>query len=408
MKKIYRGWTVALTCTLLLAFAVAPGLNLSGIFIKPISEDFGISRTTVSLITTIYTIAGMAGSLMVGKVLKKVNIRLSMCVSIVALSLTYIARSFSQNIMPLYIFSAIAGLFVMQVAMVPTSLLVSNWFGSRMRGRVMGLVMAGTGLGSMILNPIIGMINANIGWRSSYLLIGIIQLAILLPLILITIKEKPEDVGLKRIGDDDMVAQQRVRGFKLKNAIKTKSFWLICGSALLFGMNGSSFMSNTLPFFSDIGFTAIEAAILGSATSAILIIGKISLGIICDKVGVKRASISFASLQILGMASLIFAMLVNRAFVFPAILFFGLGTSVATVCNPLITQEILGNRDYGSIYGIVTVFDTIGFGLGAMIGNIIFDSTGTYLYSWILGTILTTTLVIVMISEYKLRPQLDT
>lgn len=406
MKKIYRGWWIALTCTLLMAFAMAPGMNLTGVFIKPLEAEFGVPRTAITLQNTIYTITGMISSLFVGGFLRKLNIKKMMAISISVLGITYLLRGFCGAIWQLYILSAISGFFIMLVAQVPVSFLINNWFGSRMRGRVLGVVMAGTGIGATLLSPILSYINETVGWRTSFFLMGVIMLVVLLPLILLVVVATPAELGLVRIGDDDMDMRRESQGLMLKQALRTKSFWLMAVVVFLFAVNGSTVTSNQLAYFTDIGLPVMQAAAYASVGSIILIVGKIMLGVLCDKLGVRKTALYFTSVEILGMALLLCSSKIT-GLALPALIFFSVGTSVPTVCNPLMIEEIFGNRDFGSVFAIISIFANLGIGLGPLFGTIIFDLTQTYALAWACTTVFAVVLVLSIWLAYRNRPSLE-
>lgn len=406
MKKIYRGWWIALTCMLLMAFAFAPGMNLTGVFVKPIAEDFNISRTMVTTQITIQTIASLIITVFVGQILKRVNIKGMMSVGTAVVALCYILRAFCTNIYQLYICAAVNGAVVVLVASIPVSILVNNWFGSKIRGKVMGIVMAGTGIGATVLNPIFGYINDSFGWRYSYGLIGIVVLVLLLPLVIITVEKSPEALGLTRLGDaEDALASGDYSGLTLKRALRSRMFWFLCIVFFMFALAGSLFTANNVAFLSDIGFTAVEAASMAAIASAALILAKIALGVSCDRFGVKQSAIWVTFLVAAGGGLLVLSSQFSL-FALPGVILYSMGTAVPTVTMPLITEELFGNKEYGSIYSLLTAFSTIGLGVGPILGTLIFDTTQSYSFAWSLMLVLAVTMAAFIWLAYTAKKRL--
>lgn len=403
MKKIYHGWWIALTCTLLMALAFAPGMNLTGVFVKPIAEDFGVSRTAVTTQVTFYTVASMLLSPFVGFFLKKVKIKLLMSIFTFVLGVCYVLRFFTTSIPQLYILSAISGIAIVLITSIPVSILINNWFGPKMRGKVMGIVMAGTGIGATVLNPILSYINTTAGWRYSYLLIGAIILILLLPLVILTIVRAPEDIGAEPLGYDSLAAAvPMTSGYMMKDAIKTSMFWCLGIVFLFFAISGSLFTTNSLAYLSDIGFSEIDASLMISASSAALMLSKIALGALCDRFGVKKSALSVASLIIVGAIMLI----ISGQFTplaLPSVIIFCIGTAVPTVTMAMMTMEIFGYKDYSTIFSLISLFSNMGISIGPVLGSLIFDTTQSYTIAWIIDAILASVLVILIWYVYRQR-----
>ena len=78
--------------------------------------------------------------------------------------------------------------------------LLSKWF-IRKWGTALGITTAGASIGSMVIQPLVGIIAQNFGWRATYLFAGLLVLVLNVPLILFVLRDSPESMGLLPDGD---------------------------------------------------------------------------------------------------------------------------------------------------------------------------------------------------------------
>ena len=91
----------------------------------------------------------------------------------------------------------------------------------------------------------------------------------------------------------------------------------------------------------------------------------------------------------------------------PAVLVFGLGNALPTVCIPLIVVWIFGNREYGSIIGIMTGLASLGMIMGPLAGSIVFDNTGSYIPAWIAVVIISVVMAVLTGVGHKMKKKTD-
>ncbi len=93
-KKIHYGWIIVIACNILLAATIGIISNSSSLFIKPISDDLGVSRRAVSSTISLLAVGGMITSLFAGRIFNDHNIIAIMKVSVVILTVSFFANSF--------------------------------------------------------------------------------------------------------------------------------------------------------------------------------------------------------------------------------------------------------------------------------------------------------------------------
>lgn len=124
-------------------------VNCTSLFYSPVCEEFGVSRTAFTQVNTAMTATMMIGSAFIGKIYKKYPMKwvLTGCVSLAAVC--YVLMSFSTAMWQLWILGAIQGIGWAGATNLPVTIMVSNWFGPKIKGTAMSIGMLGSGAGAL-------------------------------------------------------------------------------------------------------------------------------------------------------------------------------------------------------------------------------------------------------------------
>ncbi|MBQ2698016.1 MAG: MFS transporter, partial [Clostridia bacterium] len=292
------------------------------------------------------------------------------------------AYSLAQNVYHFYIIAAIKGIFSGMLTGVPVSRILSNWFIEK-RGLAMGIALAGSGLAGSAMTPIVSAtVEAN-GWRAGFVQLAVVFFAITVPVIAILIKEKPEDMGLKPLGWENAAqnaalaaAADKSYGMTRAQAIKSRTYWCYVIALSLSSACGMGIQNNIIGHLTGNGFDAAYAARIFSVSMLVLVPGKIVLGRVYDKVGIKFATIYLT--VGLSASALLLAYGTKHPMPFVFAVIFGFANAIQTMQMPYITGRIFGEREYTRIYGICQPFVSIGSALGVPLSATVYDLTGSY------------------------------
>lgn len=174
-KKIFYGWYIVLGCLLITCTLVPPVMALSNKFLIQVTGELGISRSGFTLANTILQGLGIFISPIIASRLAKGNMRKMQCIGIIGFAISYASYSLAQSAIHLYISSVFIGVFWLNSALIPVSMMITNWFQKK-RGLAMSIAMAGIGVGGTIFSPIITMLLNNYGWRRTYQIMALIFL----------------------------------------------------------------------------------------------------------------------------------------------------------------------------------------------------------------------------------------
>ena len=387
--KIFYGWIIVASSFLIMTLGWGIVFNTSSLFIEPVSETLDISRKVMNFTFTLRAIFQLLislSSVILFKRFKMINV---MRFCSVGLGITFFLHSYINSVFLLYLLNSLSTVFVILLSVLPLSAILNNWFHIK-RGLVVGISFMGSGIGGLIFNPITGYIIVNYGWRSAYQFLSVVIFAIVVPITFFVLKQKPEDIGENPLGEIDEEESEKSEdksyGITLSEAMKTFRFWGISVASVLLSIVGISLMLNISPHLTNAGYSVTFAANIVALTMGALAIGKIILGSLFDRLGLRTATSIAVSFLIIGTVGMIYV--TNYIALFAVVAGTGLGTAFYTIANPIITTKVYGNKDYSSIYGFLTAVIGLGGIISPLIVGFLYDSSGSYFSSYKLMLVL--------------------
>ncbi len=390
-NKIFYGWFIVASSFLLMTFGWGIVYNTSSLFIEPISETLNISRKAMNFTFTLRAIFMLLISLSSAVLFKRFKMINVMKVCSIALGFTFFLHSYINSLFMLYLLNSISSICVILLSVLPLSAILNNWFHIK-RGLVVGLSFMGSGIGGLVFNPITGYIIVNHGWRSAYQFLGIIISLVIIPITFFVLKAKPRDIGEYPLGSSEEIekeaenSKEELPGVTFSEAIKTVRFWAICAASVILSIVGISLMLNISPHLTNIGYSVTFAANIVALTMGSLAVGKIILGHLFDRLGIRAATSIAVGFLIIGTLGMLYA--TNYIALFAIITGTGLGTAFYTIANPIITTKVYGSKDYSSIYGFLTAVIGLGGIISPMIVGFLYDNSGSYYSSYKLMLVL--------------------
>ena len=379
--KVFYGWWIVVASFFLMFAGVGILINTYGVLFGAIVSDMGFSRGGLGLYFTLMALALMVSSPILGKIIVKYNAQVVITVSLVVSGLGFIAFSQATQLWHFYVIAIIVGLFAAGTSTLPASMMLTNWFNDK-RGMAMGIAFTGSGIGGMVCNPLAQYVISNYGWQTAYVVLGVIFLAVTLPFALFVIKLYPSLKGLTPLGANEGGAGQTasVMGLSMGEASKKSLFWLL-GIALFVVLLLQVGIQNNIPIFlQDLGHSATFAASVMAAYMGLLVVGKMLLGTLLDKFGPK---IGVTFCLVLLIAALFF-FINGRPLIMVGLfaLAFAFGSPITTVYPSYVIGHMFGNLDYGTIYGIMNIFITMGLAFAMPVTGAVYDKIGTMVPVW--------------------------
>lgn len=398
-KRFTYHWAIVIACFILMASSVGITQNCFNLFSIEIMNELKFTASQVQVMNTIATLMTMVSALVVGTVFNKFSMRLAMPVYAICLTGGFFLYSTVNSLAQLYILSALVGFGRGGVAVVPCGLLMNNWFKEK-RGFATGIALAGSTAGGFVFVRIANAIIASMYWRRAYMVLGVMAAVLIIPTIIFVIREKPEDKGLRPYGATEENTASAVKaeftGISRKKFLKTSAFWMLGITFFLISAINMGLQNNVSIYLTmQKGQTRELAADVASILLLSQVVGKILLGSIYDKKGVKFGSAYGCAVFLLSIVTIMLAG--NKAFAIIFGVIVGLALSMTTCTPPLLTSLAVGRREYSSIYGLLNAFATAGVALGPVIAGFIYDHTESYDLAWIIFAVVAVVILVLTI-----------
>ncbi|MPW26721.1 MFS transporter [Alkalibaculum sp. M08DMB] len=382
-KKTHYAWTIAVAACLLAFVGTGIFQNCSGIFFKPVADSFHVGRGTVATYIAVQNIVSMFFMLIAGRILPKVNIRVTLSLAVVLVCGTFMGMSQITAMYQFYIAGSLCGIGLAFIGPLVLPILVNNWFEAK-AGTVLGVVFAFSSIGGAVFNPFGSIIIQDFGWQAGYLSLGVIGLIVLLPTTLFLVRYKPADIGLQPYGANEGIDATQIQtvvttqlpGVTSRRALKSPSLYLIIiftiGSTCLAAFNSAMpGYAESLGMSPALGGTAASVVLLGA------IAGKMLLGWLNDKFGIVKASTFAVVMSVIGLSLLIYKAHVVVFLTGAALM--GLAFALTGVEPPIITRHVFGLKNFSNIFSYVTMSMLFSSAIAIPLYGFIYDATKSYL-----------------------------
>ena len=378
-----RGWGVVLACFVGFSFLSLMTGTVS-MFIQPISEEFGWSRTLIASGVSIGAVATTLGSPFAGLLFDRFGPRRLAIpgVTITALSIAAFAFANGSPVQWFALWFVYAFVSLMAKGTLWTAA-VANMFDAS-RGLALGITFSGSALSSVLLPPLtIWLIDA-VGWRMTYVWLGLGWGGMTLLACLFFLHDRPASGGgaAQKPGGD----RADLPGLTLREAWRDTALWRIGISTVLTMVLTLGLSIHLVPILGAAGVSRAYAAWLLSLAGIAGLLGKLVSGVLLDRFrpnwigGLTLGTTALAfGLLIDGIRSpalIVFAMLVNG---------YTTGTKIQVVSY--LTARYGGMRNYGTLVGVMNAAMASGLIVGPVYAGLVFDMTGGYGLFLITGTV---------------------
>lgn len=377
-----RGWAIVWVAFGATAFSSGGSQYGFGMFVKPLTEEFGWSRTEINLSLSIGLIAGLLAPA-AGWILDRYGARLVMTASLVVVALAFLLRAGMTELWQWYALSALLAVG-MPGTFMPVGKLIGTWF-PRTRGRMMGTAITGNNVFGLIGVPLLNLVVISHGWRLGYLIIALCLAGTALAAWLVVRDSPAPGTEAERPGPATGRRNLPDLNLTIKEAMRTPAFWLIMAGLTCAGFSYPSFMTQLIPHMEAEGWDSSRATLALTALAGIALASKITWGRLSERL---TARISFV-IAILIMSSGVVMVILARdtVLVWPAIIFFGMGFGGIGPLMTLVILETFGLKNYGSIQGSISlVAQILPVLIGPILAGALFDTTGSYRASFAIAS----------------------
>jgi OFA family oxalate/formate antiporter-like MFS transporter len=397
-KKIYYGWYVAAAAGLGIAFSIAVFISSTiGLLAGPLTKEFGWGLKEIFLAPTVAVTATILVAPFIGAFVDRFGARRVIGFSFVAQALIMASFYFvTDDIFWFYARYAALAILATGGTAVSFAGVISRWF-DRKRGLALGLALAGIGIGGVLWSLLSQWLFDHYGWRTSFLYMAAFVGLVVMPVVMLVVRENPESMGLRVDGlaADGKAPSGAKIGMTLREAAGTRQYWLMLLTVFLVGFGVVSAMQHIAPIVKSHGGSPQTAALVQASMWAALVAGRLSTGWLMDHIFAPRVAIAFLLPSVAGVAMLAGGATGGNAFV--AAMLIGLASGAEVDVIAYLTGRYFGTKHYSAIYGTYFSLYALGSGYGPAITAWLVERMGSYSQAlWVPGTALVVAAILLM------------
>ena len=389
----FYGWTVLFAAgSSMVVRNSAASLTLA-VFIFPMSEDLGWSRTLIAGAASLGGLVATVASPVVGWALDRYGARVILTGSVLILGLSTVSLAWATVPIAFYLAYGLGRVIFSSPLNIGPSVVVSRWFVRR-RGLATGFLFLSHSLGMITFPLIAGLVIKYRGWEDAWIVLGVLVWILALGPVSMLVRQTPEEVGLLPDGDPpksqaggaETSAVTEEQNWTLREAARTPTLWLLAmatGSLFLL-QSGTNIHQGA--YFLDQGLGVGVSAATLSLNAVFTGVGSIFWGWLVDRVPVRFTYAGVALMMAVALILFPMADTTVEALIVASI--FGAAVGGILVVPVVAYADYFGRRSLSAIRGVTEPFVSLGQAIGALFSGIAYDVTGSYKDAFLVLSIL--------------------
>lgn len=373
MKEKINAYRPAVAAFLVMMAMSLPSTCMS-FFLAPICDHLQVGRGSVSIIFSLMTVTGAVMNPFLGQYAGKKGVRNILLISGLWTGAGLLLFSMANSLWVLYGASFAMGAFATScVALCGNVIVQQAYIGAQASG-ILGVVMAGSGVGGMIFSLIFPNLIAAQGWQFGIRVMAALWLMLLWLGAFILGNVRPVHTGSldKSVG----------LGMTRQEALKSPKLYL--QMVVIVVICACCGVQQQIPsLLTAYGFEPGRVSMLVSMLTAFLAVGKIVQGILYGRLGIQKGGYIMTAVFAAG-----FLTLTSKATVYPGLVLLALGLGIYTTLLPQVTRQAFGSREYAAIWSLLATVGSVGSFVGTPVWGMIYDLTGSYTLGLIVAPIL--------------------
>lgn len=333
-------------------------------FVAPVCEDLGFGRGSFTLYYSLMVAAGAVSASFLGSYMNKHGVRGVILISALWCGAGAWGLSFSSALWMFYLVGAAIGFFGTTCVYLAANVIVQQSYSSSQASAILGIVMAGSGIGGVIWSNLFpALINA-LGWRMGYRVLGISWLGLAVLSALILGKQEPTvAIGHAKTADNSSGK---------KEALRSLRFVLVV--VVMCVLTVASCISQQLPsVLGEMGRGSEQISLMISVMTAFLAVGTVAEGLVCSKLGIQRTMVIVIALYALG-----YILMATNTLVYIALMCLAFGSGAIGTLMPIVVRTIFGGVHYAAIWSVVISCSSVASFLATPVWGMVYDFSGSY------------------------------
>ena len=388
--RFYYGWVIVAVMALASFTQSAETFPVISVFLKPMTAEFGWSRSAFTGSVTIGTLVAGALALGIGPIIDKFGSRWILVISFSLLGGTLILMASITNLWQFYVLQIIGRTLNMGVISLATMVVIPKWFVKK-RGRAVAVGQLGLRAGNAVTPLYVQYLVSSGGWRIATIAAGLVMWIFSLLPSAFFLRRKPEDMGLLPDGEKsdssnvqeiDQVKKKDIErpdnevSLTLRQVSRLPSFYLLIVAFMISSFVGPALFLHMIPFFTDRGISADFAVIVVAVWSGSGAIGSLMFGVAAEKFSMRWTLTVGFLLNAIGYGLLLAVYSEWVAIVWG--FYLGITGGGLFTLQQVVFADYYGRESLGSIRGVVWPIQMITNALGPLVAAIAYDITGNY------------------------------
>ncbi len=395
-KGVFYGWYVVAALSFSTFFALGARMSF-GVFVSAWQDEFAVGVATISVAASVGWLANGFVQPFLGRLTDRIGGRRVIAASIFVIGAGSIAMSLVDSILGLiFLYGIVVSAASGGIAMTPAGAVVSRWF-QRRRGTAIGLVAVGGSIGGMVLIPFSAYLLVLTDWRTTWLVLGVIMLAVGLPLVLLVVRSDPSAMGLRPDGGRALTASETTRENRRstvgplfvdrwRESFRSRPIWQLSLAYVVCGVTTAIISVHFVRWAQTEGISPGTAALAFGLLSGINAAGVVGIGFISDRMQRKTLLAGVYAVRALAFVALVVLPGSSALWVFAVV---GGFSWLATVpLTTALTADVYGLRHLGVLAGLSNLAHQLGGAAAAFLVGLVFDWTGTFDYGFAAGAAL--------------------
>lgn len=353
LKKPFYGWAIVAVGALLM-FSSGPGQSfVFSVFLDSIIEDTGFSRTHITSLYAVGTGFSAAMVMIVSRLADQHGPRLMVVVAALFLGVSCFGMAFATGAIAFFLaFAALRSLGQGSMA-INATLVTAQWFVRR-RGRAMAFMSLGATAGSAVLPPVCRALIDSYGWRETYMALGVMVWMLVIPAVLLFLRNTPEEMGLHPDGASQPPAEEQFRAPKsevrdTRKVFSSPRFWMLALPLAFPSVLSTALIFHQTSIVVERGLSPAVGAGIFVPFAASSVVGLILAGHVADRVGPRALFIGNMAVLLIAVGLVLVVSSPMLAVIYSVVL--GGANGMNRVVNGVTMAHFYGRHGLGRIQG---------------------------------------------------------